>query len=436
MLDAETRALVHYHIVVSPNKANGGAEMLRVAKWAWWVALLVGVSVGQQSPAPLGPQDTAQEQLPSAPTPQNNVPAPAPPPAPPTVPAPAPAPSEGAFAPPPPAPLNERDQIIDTLKVSVNFVVVPVTVKDSSGHLVDGLSRKDFSVFEGGVQQQIRFFTSDPFPLSAAVVLDVGLPDTELQKVNETLPALAAAFSEFDEIAFYTFGGSVNKEHDFSAVTDRYTRSIKQMKKQGQPAGAPVAGGPLGQSGPSTNGKPIDPNVPHGGVYVTYREAHVLNDAILAAALDLAKRPKDRRKLIFVISDGKEVGSHANLPQVLKVLLSNSISVYGVAVSESAMPIVDKIEKINAPLSGHADLLPRYTKPTGGDMLREFNRNAIETAYAHVTSEARNQYTLGYNAKSSAPSNTYRSIEVVVHRPNVKVQAKDGYYPLPVNPPL
>ena len=410
--------------------------MLKAAKWTWLLALLAGMSAGQQSPAPLGPLDTAQGQLPSEPTPQNNVPAPAPVPTPPSVPAPAPEPPERAFTPAAPGPPNERDEIINTMRVDVRFVVVPVMVKDLSGHLVEGLSRKDFAVFEDGVQQQIRFFTSDPFPLSAAVVLDVGLPDTVLHKVNETLPALAAAFSEFDEIAFYTFGNSVNKEHDFSAVNERYSKSIKQMKKQGQPAGAPVAGGPLGQSGPSTNGKPVDPNVPHGGVYVQYREAHVLNDAILAAALDLAKRPKDRRKLIFVISDGKEVGSHANFPQVLKVLLSNSISVYGVAVGESAMPIIDKIEKINAPGSGHANLLPRYTSKTGGDVLAEFDRSAIETAYAHVTSEARNQYTLGYNAKSGAPSNTFRNIEVIVHRPNMKVQARDGYYPLPVAPPL
>jgi len=326
--------------------------------------------------------------------------------------------------------------MMSVIRVDVRFVVVPVTVKDLRGHLVEGLVKSDFAVFEDGVQQQVRYFTSDPFPLSAAVVLDIGLPDQVLRKVNETLPALAAAFSQFDEVAFFTFGNSVKKELGFSAVTDRYANSIKRLKREGQKGGADVAGGPLGQSGPSINGKPVDPNVPQGGnVYVNYREAHVLNDAILAAANDLATRPKDRRKLIFVISDGKETGSHANYAQVLKVLLSNSISVYGVAVGDSAMPILRDLEKVNAPFSGYGDLLPRYTKYTGGDVLPEFDRNAIENAYAHVTQQARNQYTLGYNAKAGA-SNTYRSIEVVVHRPNLKVRAKDGYYPLPIAPSL
>ena len=412
--------------------------MLRAARWAWLLALLACASLGQQSSSPPATLDTAQDQLPSAPSPQNNVPVPAPVPAPvPIIPTPTTSAGDTGFGPTTPAPPNERDEMMYTLRTQVNFVVVPVTVKDTRGHLVDGLTKQDFTILEDGNPQQIRFFTSDPFPLSAAVVLDVGLPDDVLRKVNETLPALAGAFSQFDEIAFFTFGSSVRKELDFSAVTDRYTNSIKRLKRQGQSSGAPVAGGPLGQSSPSTNGKPMDPNAPQGGlVYVPYREAHVLNDAILAAAQELAMRPKDRRKLIFVISDGKEVGSHANFAQVLKVLLSNSISVDAVAVGESAMAVIDKIEKVNAPLSGHADLLPRYTKPTGGEMLREFDRDAIETAYAHITAEARNQYTLGYNAKAGAASNTYRNIEVIVHRPNLKVRAKQGYYPLPIAPSL
>jgi len=410
--------------------------MPRTASWVWLLILLTVMATGQSS-APAASQDTAQEQLPSAPTPQNNVPKPPPPapPAPPPAPTLAPPPQESASSSAAsPSQPNERDQMMYTMRVQTNFVVVPVTVKDFRGHLVDGLRKDDFAILEDGVEQKIRLFTSDPFPLSVAVVLDVGVPDSVLRKVNETLPSLAAAFSQFDEVALYTYGDTVHKEHDFSAVTDRYTSTIKRLKKQGQQGGAPVAGGPLGQSGPSVNGKPVDPNVPHGGVYINYREAHVLNDAVLAAAQELATRPRDRRKLIFVISDGKEVGSHANYAQVLRVLLSNSVSVYGVAVGDSSLPLVRDLEKVNAPFSGYGNLLPRYAKSTGGDVFPEFDTNAIENAYARVTEQARNQYTLGYNARSTGPSNTYRIIEVIVHRSGLKVHAKDGYYPLPIAP--
>lgn len=408
--------------------------MRRTASWVWLLVLLTAIAAGQSS-TPAATEDVAQDQLPSAPTPQNNVPKPPPPVLPPpAVPPPGPQLGETGTVPPPVQP-NERDQIMYTMRVVSSFVVVPVTVKDYRGHLVEGLRKDDFAILEDGVDQKIRLFTSDPFPLSAAVVLDIGVPDQVLRKVNETLPSLAAAFSQFDELAFYTYGDTVHKEHDFSAVTDRYASAIKRIKKQGQEGGAPVVGGPLGQPSPSVNGKPVDPNAPQGGlVYVPYREPHVLNDAILAAAQDLATRPKERRKLIFVIGDGKEVGSHANYAQVLKVLLSNSVGVYGVAVGDPSLPLVRDLDKINAPFSGYGNLLPRYAKSTGGDVFPEFDSNAIEQAYARVTEQARNQYTLGYNAKSTGPSNTYRTIEVIVHRPGLKVRAKDGYYPLPIAP--
>jgi hypothetical protein len=61
----------------------------------------------------------------------------------------------------------------------------------------------------------------------------------------------------------------------------------------------------------------------------------------------------------------------------------------------------------------------------------ELSRSAIEDVYARAMSEARNQYTLGYTpTKPKTPTaNPYRSIEVLVEHPGLKVYAKDGYYP-------
>src|SRR5438067_3181439 len=83
---------------------------------------------------------------------------------------------------------NSREDF--SIRVGVNQVVVPVTVKDGSGRLVDGLLKKDFSVYENGVSQRINLFTSEPFPLSVAIFLDANLPDMTMSKVRETLPSL------------------------------------------------------------------------------------------------------------------------------------------------------------------------------------------------------------------------------------------------------
>ena len=59
-------------------------------------------------------------------------------------------------------------------------------MKDHDGRPVDGLLSTDFIVKENGVVQKLSFFTADPFALSVAIVLDTGMSDSELQKVNRT----------------------------------------------------------------------------------------------------------------------------------------------------------------------------------------------------------------------------------------------------------
>ena len=322
--------------------------------------------------------------------------------------------------------VDSRDQMFTIIRV-VNQVFIPVTVRDDSGHLVEGLLRKDFSVLEDGKEQNINFFTSDPFPLSAAVVLDTNLPEGEMRKVNDTMGALVGAFSDFDEVAFYTYGSTVRRELDYGAMTDRFAAALRRVKPKGQNPGPPVTSGPM-QGGPSINGRPVDPGAPM--VYYPGRESEVLNDAILMAARELRKRDRARRKVIFVISDGKEWGSHAGFDEVRKVLLSSEITVYGVAVDTGALPGYRTAQKVHIPGTAYGDILNRYARDTGGEVFPEMDRGAIETAYARVTSTARNQYTLGYKAKATA-SGTYRTIEVKVHRGGLEVKAKPGYFPLP-----
>ncbi|HEU4414131.1 MAG TPA: VWA domain-containing protein [Candidatus Angelobacter sp.] len=323
-----------------------------------------------------------------------------------------------------------------TMSISVNFVQIPVTVKDSAGKLVPGLGSDDFRVYEDGVPQQLRFFTSDSFPLSAAVIIDTNLPSSTMKKVNESLPALMGAFSEYDEVALYRYGSTVQQISGFTGATSVSTATLNRIKRPGRESGPPVAGGPFG-GGPTINGHPVnDPNA-NGGragdVQTIPQEAFVLNDAILRAAQDLSRREKGRRRIIFVISDGREVQSTARYDEVKKVLLSQDIGVFGVGVDTAAIPIYDKLNRIRVPGFGTGNILPKYAADTGGNMMAEFDRSGIEAAFATIAETARTQYTLGYNTKATQ-SSAYRSIDVRVLRPNLTVIARSGYYPLPPKP--
>ena len=136
-----------------------------------------------------------------------------------------------------------------------------------------------------------------------------------------------------------------------------------------------------------------------------------------------------------MISDGRELGSTASYSDTLKVLLTQNITVYAVGVEGSALPVYDKLQRIHLPKSrallGYSDILPKYVSATGGGTVyNELSEADIERAYAKAAGDARNQYTLGYSSKGIGG---YRQIEVRVRGRggDLKVYARDGYYPLP-----
>jgi VWFA-related protein len=334
-------------------------------------------------------------------------------------------------------PRNQINPTEDLYKIytPVNFVLIPVMVKDKQGRRVDGLLPQDFTVLENSKPQKLSYFTSDPFQLSVAVLIDLGMADVSVQKVNQTYSALVGAFSPYDEVALYTYSSTVSQVTDFTGKPERLTATLDSMKLvRGHNNGPPVLGGPLGPQGPMVNGIPVGTSGPPP-VYTPPKEAHVLNDAILRAALDLSKRDRTRRKVIFVISDGRERGSRASYNDVLHVLETQSIQVKAVVLDMGALPVYKQVEKLPHVFNqGYSNILPKYTNATGGgNVFTELSRNSIEQAYAQITSEARNQYTLGYVPKAVASSSAYRDIEVRVggHGKDLNIYTKAGYYPIP-----
>ena len=83
---------------------------------------------------------------------------------------------------------------------------------------------------------------------------------------------------------------------------------------------------------------------------VVPKEIHTLNDAILAAGTSLSTRPKDFRRIIYVISDGKESRSKAKFGEVVRYLQHNQVAVYGTLVGDSATWGLGYLDKFRIPL--------------------------------------------------------------------------------------
>lgn len=324
-----------------------------------------------------------------------------------------------------------------TIIIPVNEVVVPVTVRDKKGKLVPSLDWRKFRVFEDGVRQRIVFFTTDPFPLSVGFVVDQSLPADTMGRVNESLSAVTGAFTPADSVAVFGYNSSARMITGFTGAQGaRLTVALSQAKAPGRDMGVIAPGGPM-DDGPTSNGRPIDPNVSpdHGlntGFAITPKEYHPLNDAILAAAEELAKQPKGRRRILYIISDGKEAGSKASYKEVVRYLLSNNISVYGTLVGDSAIWGVGYLDKFHIPLlpTMRDNLLPKYALATGGSLDSEVSENGMQMSFAKITDAVRAQYTLGYLSHTNVLASRFHSIEVRIEGiPNLDIIAPDGYYP-------
>jgi len=326
--------------------------------------------------------------------------------------------------------LNPAEGVYKLPPVSVGFVLIPVGVRYGDGRLVEGLGPENFTVLDNGRKQTLTYFTSDPFQLSVAVVLDLGMHEVTLSKVYESLGSLVGAFSPYDEFALYTYSSTVSQALDFTSKAQRFADALDSVKLYtGHNNGPQPLNDPF-SVGPTVNGVPVG-GPPIAPVQTPTQEAHVLNDAILRASLDLGKREKSRRRVILVVSDGQEYGSTASYRDVLRVLETRDIQVQAVVVGGGALPLFRQVGKVHLKMQGFWDLLPKYTKATGGGSVQaELTRNSIEDAYARITSDVRNQYTMGYPIKAT-PSSMYHSIDVIVDRRGLKVSAKDGYYPAP-----
>jgi len=333
---------------------------------------------------------------------------------------------------------GEGMEALTHLVVNVNFVEVPVTVKDPKGHLVAGLTYRDFKVYENNSREPLTLFTVDPAPLSIVFVVDQSLTSDVMAKVNNSLGAIQGALTPYDEVAVFSYSnGPQDKSHGFTGgQTARVPFILEAAKSSGTEMLVPVNSGPLAGCPIHVNGNCADPNIQPGfssgsgsGVITIPKEIHTLNDAILAAAKELSTRPKGRRRIIYVISDGKEYGSKATLKEVLRYLETNKIAVYGTAVGTSAMWGEGTISRLHLPFTMYDNILAKYTLATGGTLDSEVSSNGIQKSYQKIAEEARNQYTLGYVTHEPFIDGKFRKIDVRVERPGLEIIAKTGYYP-------
>jgi VWFA-related protein len=317
------------------------------------------------------------------------------------------------------APQSQTPSIV---RFPVNVVLVPVTVKDSTGALVPDLVQADFRIFQDGKEQQVKNFWDQAFPMSVVVLLDDNLPTSESQNVLKSLDSIAAGFSAADEVALVRFDEYPKTVLDFTSNNDALFAKLKEIRTDSKDAlDSRVPGSPSStiMSPPVINGHTLGgaADIPILGTSNNGVTKH-LDDAVHYAAEMLSNRSKDRRKIIFIVSDGTNDRHNTwSVNNNLQLMFSKNISVYAISVDSFADTLM---------LRGKGRL-GQYANPTGGDVLSGDNPKQIEVLYSRLMEEARDQYTLGYYPTKTVGRGNCHALEVRVERPGLAVTARQGY---------
>lgn len=299
---------------------------------------------------------------------------------------------------------------------------MPVTVKDPNGDLVPDLEQSDFRIFQDGKEQRIRNFWDQAFPMSAVVLLDDDLPTADASKVQKSLDSIAAGFSSSDEVALVRFDEYPKTVLDFTSNNDVLFAKLKDIRTNPKDnldsryPGSPTSTmmDPPLINGHTVSGTPVIPTLGTSNNGVTKH----LDDAVHYAADMLRTRGKDRRKIIFIISDGtNDRHNQWSFNNTLQLLFSSNVSVYAISVDSLADVLT---------LRGKGRLTA-YANPTGGDVVSAGNPEQLEVLYSKLMEEARNQYTLGFQPSTTEGRGNCHSLEVRVERPSLRVTSRTGY---------
>ena len=100
-------------------------------------------------------------------------------------------------------PVQNDDQII----VNTDLVTLTVSVTDANGRYVPGLEKKDFSLSDNKLPQQMAFFSDADLPVSVGIVFDVSgsMSGKKIERAKEALSNFIQTSHPEDEYSLIGF---------------------------------------------------------------------------------------------------------------------------------------------------------------------------------------------------------------------------------------
>jgi Ca-activated chloride channel family protein len=271
-----------------------------------------------------------------------------------------------------------------TFRADGTLVLVPVTVLDRRGAIVQGLTSDAFTLTEDGVRQPLQAFSEEDAPVSIGVVLDLsGSMAPVLDGAKESLRKLMKDANPDDE-AF--LNGVSSKPRVYSGFTEAFDDIVRQVETE------------------------------RASGYTA------LIDTIYGS-LEQLRAGVHPRKALVVISDGMDNHSRYTSRELQRLAVETDAQIYTIAVGGGVPRTQGRAfaEEMGA-LSFLRDLAER----TGGLSFVVRDRTDIAKATTSIGRTLRNQYTIGY-VPGNGRSGQWRRIRVKVAGSGMRAYAREGY---------
>jgi VWFA-related protein len=242
--------------------------------------------------------------------------------------------------------------------------------------------------------------------------------------VQASLESIIGGMSAEDEAFVCRFDQFFHPGKGFTSDQDKLVKELKRTSLDTEADVAPP-GAPFGGATINNHSAMDDSAIDKGARAIRGQPTKALDDAVFAAAQLLHDRPRSRRRVIVLISDGVNGGKKFNkvsYDDVIKALLHENISVYSIAVPTAYF------ERKVSPIDRERSPLIRYADHSGGEVYHATKEQSFSEFYARLTEEARNQYTLAYVPRGTDPAAEYHTIEVRVKREGLDIKTREGYY--------
>ena len=272
------------------------------------------------------------------------------------------------------------------LESGIDLVTVTATVLDAEGHLVTGLPRDAFAIWEDGLEQAITTFSNERVPVGLGVLLDAS--DSMF---GQRLVEARAAVERF----LFTLLDPADEF--FLNVFNHRPRALTPWTNT-----------------PAVVSEALAALRPSGGT--------AIYDAVVNAMPQIERRTRQRGALL-IISDGADTASDATLRDVRSALLRSDAFVYAIAIdSPGAFPINTRVNPA---------ALSEITGQSGGRTEVVHDLAGLNVATSKIAEELNSQYVLGYSSPKSTDGK-FHSIRVAMRDSTYRVRARNGYVGSPI----